>query len=311
LNPKNCGLEGRKQTQKHGIMKAQPNSIKTLLLAVVALQAFVACSNAAIVTSTANASTLANAILGGGVTLVGAPTFTGLAPGVLGPAGSAGTFTGGGVPYIFPNGIVLTTGDASIAARSSNTSTSAGRDNSRPGNANLNVLTGGVTHDATALDFDFKFNGGGGGSLFFNYVFASEEYNEYVGSQYNDAFAFFLDGVNIAKLPNNTPVTINNVNLGANSAFYRNNSPGPLATEYDGLTTLLTASATGLSAGIHHIQLVIADTADGVYDSAVFIQGGSFSDIVTAVPDSASSMLLLGLGVTAVGLLRRRVVARG
>jgi hypothetical protein len=287
-------------------MKAQPKSLTPFILALVILQPFASSLNAATVTSTASATTLANAILGGGVTLLGAPTFAGLAP--SGPsAGSAGTFTGGANPYGFDNGIVLTTGDAAIAARPSNTAPNAGRNNGLGGNANLSALSGGSTFDATSLDFDFQFNGGGGGSLFFNYVFASEEYNEFVGTGFNDVFAFFLDGVNIAKLPNNTPVTINNVNLSVNSAFYRNNSPGPYPTEYDGLTTVLTAQALGLAPGTHHIQLAIADTGDGIYDSAVFIQGGSFSDTVTSVPDSASSMLLLGIGCTVIGMIRRRL----
>ncbi len=57
-----------------------------------------------------------------------------------------------------------------------------------------------------------------GNQVRFSYVFASEEYNEYVGSEYNDLFAFFVGGTNYAVLPGtSTPVAINNVNCGSSS----------------------------------------------------------------------------------------------
>ncbi|OOP55722.1 MAG: hypothetical protein AYP45_13160 [Candidatus Brocadia carolinensis] len=61
----------------------------------------------------------------------------------------------------------------------------------------------------------------------FQYVFASEEYNEFVGAGFNDVFGFFVDGVNIALIPSTTmPVAIDNVNLSNNSAFYINYEAG-------------------------------------------------------------------------------------
>ncbi|HEX2616236.1 MAG TPA: choice-of-anchor L domain-containing protein, partial [Flavobacteriales bacterium] len=64
-------------------------------------------------------------------------------------------------------------------------------------------------------------------SLLFNYVFASEEYDSWACSQYNDAFAFFLSGPgingpfsnnakNIALVPGSDAyVSVNSVNSGA------------------------------------------------------------------------------------------------
>jgi len=249
------------------------------------------------VTTTGNANTLAENILGTGISLVGSATYTGA-------AGASGTFVNGGNIGI-SNGIILTSGSA-VGAVGPNSSSSYTVNNGTSGSALLSSLVGGqTTNDAARLSFDFTSLGG---NLFFNYVFASEEYNEYAGSSYNDVFAFFLDGQNIALLPGtSTPVTINNVNLGANQTYYRNNVSGSYDTQYDGLTTVLTASALGLTAGTHHIDIAIADVMDSSYDSGVFIQGGSFSDINPAAPvPEPGTVVLLGAGLAGLGFFRRR-----
>ena len=118
--------------------------------------------------------------------------------------------------------------------------------------------------------------------LSFQYVFASEEYNEFVGS-FNDVFAFFLDGENIALVPGTTtPVSVDNVNNFSNAEFYKDNDPSDLGTptpfrvEYDGFTVVLTAQAV-LEPGVpHHIKLALADAGDSALDSAVFLAASSF-----------------------------------
>ena len=88
------------------------------------------------------------------------------------------------------------------------------------GDADLNLLTSGVdAYDATVLQFDVtaKFNG----QLSFTYVFGSEEYNQYVASPFNDVFAFYIDGTNVATIGAD-PVSIHDVNLGQNSEIYVN-----------------------------------------------------------------------------------------
>ncbi len=230
------------------------------------------------ITVTDDASVLVSKILGPGidaynVSYTGAPI-------------AAGTFVGGLAAGIgIESGIILTTGSAASAANTDiNDATST--DNNTPGDANLNDVIGSNTFDAAVLEFDLVSTGG---NVFFNYVFASEEYNEFV-YQFNDVFAFFLDGKNIAFIPGTTtPVSVDSVNggnpLGTNAnhpAFYNNNDPsdgGPFFSfQYDGFTTVFTSEVLHLAPGTHHIKLAIADTLDHVLDSAVFIQAGTFSD---------------------------------
>jgi hypothetical protein len=246
-------------------------------------------AHAALVVNTSNdANTLVSSILGSGITLVsGSESYLGA------NLGASGTFSGGGsiggTGLGFDSGLLLTTGNAVGAIGPNNVSNYSG------------------SGAYTELAFSFTT---AGGNLFFNYVFASEEYNEYVGSQFNDSFRFLLDGTNIALIPSTTtPVSINNVNLGSNSPYYRNNAPGPFTgLQYDGLTTVLTAQALGLSAGTHTIRLIIEDVGDSSWDSGVFIQGNSFSDVQTptGVPDAASTLGLLIAGLGAVTVARRR-----
>ncbi|HEX5050181.1 MAG TPA: choice-of-anchor L domain-containing protein [Planctomycetota bacterium] len=209
----------------------------------------------------------------------------------LGVPIAAGTFSGGTGIIGFESGIILSSGNiASVPGPNDLNNTST--DNGEPGDPDLEALIP-FTGDRSVLEFDFECTGIS--TISFQYVFSSEEYNEYVNSSFNDVFGFFLNGVNIALLPGTSnPVAINNVNggnpftgVGPNSTEYINNMcgagglpPFPCAgnvdTEMDGLTVVFTATATILP-GINHIKLGIADVADRVWDSNVFIRGQSFA----------------------------------
>jgi hypothetical protein len=156
-------------------------------------------------------------------------------------------------------GLLLTTGKALYAVGPNNSigncSTSAGTcdffDNDCPGSALLNQAQDRTTYDATQFEFDIVPQGD---SLKFKYTFASEEYNEWVGSQFNDVFGFYISGpgigtdVNIALIPTTGQVvSINTINALNNQAFYYNNQ-NPLGQfiQYDGFTRNLVAKEGGL-----------------------------------------------------------------
>jgi hypothetical protein len=269
-----------------------------------------------VVTGSTDGTALANDILGPGFTLVpGSVSYVG------GSSPDGGTFQGGffsggtSAGITINSGILLTSGSVENAV-GPNDQTGATYAWGSAGDADLSALAGGATtNDANSLTFSF--DAATDGTVFFNYVFGSEEYNEYVGS-YNDVFGFFLDGSNVALLPGTTtPVSINDVNLFTNSADYINNGnaddPYPAATlaniQYDGFTVPLTVSAN-VTAGEHTIKLAIADEGDDLYDSGVFIEGGSFSTAPTptgGVPDAASTLALFGTALAGVSLLRRKL----
>jgi hypothetical protein len=250
------------------------------------------------------ADNLASAMLGAGISISNV-SYTG-------HNDAAGYFSDGGVIGM-DSGIVLSTGKMGNI-NSSNTDSTVGSEvsdlpgnNGMAGDARLTALAGNTTEDAAILSFDFAIDGGLGGNAFFQYVFGSDEYQEYVG-YYNDVFAFYVDGSNVALLPyTSTVVSINSVNAGTNSSYYVNNDsfedPGNsvnAAFEFDGYTTVLSASLIGLNGGLHHIDIAIADTGDQYFDSAVFIKGNSF-----ATPEPATAMLL-GVGLAGLAGVRAR-----
>jgi List-Bact-rpt repeat protein/Big-like domain-containing protein len=224
---------------------------------------------------------LAQSLVGPGVTISNV-TYTGAKR-------AAGTFTSSSNIIGFNSGIVLSTGSVRNTV-GPNCSTGISVDNGEPGDPDLSTLSGGATNDAAVLQFDFVPTST---SVSFQYVFASDEYPEFVG-QFNDTFAFFLNGANIALIPGtNLPVTINDVNGGSNPQFFVDNnfqSPtaAPVDTEMDGLTVVLTAQAQVTPGNTYHIKLAIADALDFALDSNVFIEAGSLSS--TALSFSPSSV---------------------
>ncbi len=242
-----------------------------------------------------------NVLLGGGLTASGI-TYTG-------SPGARGTFNGVASNIGFASGVILTTGDLNNAIGPNNMS-GASLSNLLPGDPDLNIIMSPVvSFDATILEFDFTATSD---TLKFNYVFGSEEYMEFVSSTpggINDGFGFFISGPgisgpfsggaeNIALIPGTAlPVTMFNLNLNVNSAYYFDNgdgfgsgtAPDGLSVQYDGFTVPLTATAILQCGQTYHIKLAIADGGDDQLDSGVFIEEGSFVSTGNVFMSSATS----------------------
>lgn len=216
--------------------------------------------------------------------------------------GNAAPVFGGGLN----SGLLLTTGDASNVSPSFfNNSV----DNSAPGSVlgdNLDA-SGLGTHDACYIKFLITPSCN---TLSVNYVFASEEYNTYVGS-INDVFGFVLDGpnplgpaynqTNIALIPGTSlPVSINNVNNGnnppagpcMNCAYFIDAPPGIV---YNGSTTVLTASTIVTPCQTYTMTVGIWDVSDGILDSGVFLDVNGLScSNVPAITGSVNPTTICG-----------------
>lgn len=180
-------------------------------------------------------------------------------------------------------GIILSTGVAA-EAKGPNSSISHTHEFSFPGNKTLDKIAGAATEDAAVLEFEFKPQTE---EIEFTYIFASDEYPEWVDRGYNDVFGFFISGPgitgeqNVAKLPgSNIEVTIDNVNHKRNTQFYQSNETKNTSKhkylQHDGQTTVLKANLTLQPCQWYTIKLAIADVGDAQKDSWVFIGSKSF-----------------------------------
>ena len=203
--------------------------------------------------------------------------------------GAYGTFQADGTDLGLSQGLVLTSGSA-LESIGPNDDFPTTTNNLSPGDDDLDFLSdfSPLSQDACVVELDVFI---ATEQLAFEYVFGSEEYPNFINSNFNDIFAFLISGpgivgdpgmnnqLNIAVLPDglNTPVQIGDVNHETNWEYFRNNTGGQ-SIEYNGLTSdylgvkkSLTATANVIPCNTYHLKLAIADRGDGNYDSGVFI----------------------------------------
>lgn len=261
--------------------------MKFILLLISFLGCFYTFAQLVTNTSQSPAGLVQNVLLGPGVTVSNIQ--------YNGSATSIGSFTAANTNLGIESGIIMTTGTVlnnGNGPHGPNNKEDAGVDNGAPGINLLSNLVGGTTtYNASILEFDFVPLSD---TVSFNYVFGSEEYPEFVGSEFNDVFAFFISGPgitgqqNIARLPNGSAVTINNVNAGSNSSYFVNNGDGnsspfngsPNYIQYDGFTKVLKAVSKVECGEQYHLVIAIADAADGLWDSGIFLEANSLSSKV-------------------------------
>lgn len=265
------------------------------LLLITFTFCFMSLGKAQLVTSTllTPQQLVQNVLIGTGVNASNI-TFTGA-------SNAIGSFDGSNCNVGIGSGVILTTGtvlnSTAMGAQEGpfgpNDNGGSGVDNNQPGEPLLAALAGNTSFNAAVLEFDFVPQSD---TIKFNFVFGSEEYLEFVNAGVNDAFGFFITGPdpgggnftdkNIALIPGTTiPVTIDNLNSTVNAQYYIDNGDGATSPQngsntfiqYDGLTQVLEARSPVICGSTYHIVIAISDIGDGVLDSGVFLEAGSFT----------------------------------
>jgi PKD repeat protein len=189
-------------------------------------------------------------------------------------------------------GLIIATGNVRIAEgpndnpeANETSSCSTYSDNS------LEQLATSLVYDVAVLEFDFV---PWDSVISFNYVFASEEYPEYVGEEFNDVFGFFVTGLNpdggsynntnMALVPGTGEVvSIHTVNNQYNAQYYVNNNSSAAVIQYDGFTVPLCVSFKVVPLTQYHIKLGICNVGDYYVDSGVFLEANSFQSPMSYV----------------------------
>jgi hypothetical protein len=218
-----------------------------------------------------------------------------------------GLFSGPSQLVEFDEGLVMVSGDAQVAVGMFGGAVSP----NITGDPDLLALANSSgsnpsVNNCAILEFDFVPNFE---FLTVGFVFGSMEYPSYTCSQFNDVFGFFVSGpgvsgpftndaANIAVIPyTDIPVGVNTTNSGspsgslgpqnclaanpnfvADSIYFVNNNPLiPDDIGFPGVTVTMYANIILQPGETYHIKLAVADVADHVLDSGVFLEGASFS----------------------------------
>ena len=217
---------------------------------------------------------------------------------------SFGYFNNQGGSFPFKEGIILSTWSSIYSPgpfiREPANGPKSGN-SSWTGDADLEQALGITnTSNATALEFNFTAITN---TISFNYLFASNEYQDNFPCNYSDGFAFLIKEVgttayqNLAVLPGtNTTVSSQNVHPtietfnsttgpkpgcpAVNETYFGSLNTSPTNTSpinYSGQTIVMNAQTTVVPGKTYHVKLVIADQGGYYYDSAIFIEAGSFT----------------------------------
>jgi len=173
----------------------------------------------------------------------------------------------------------------------------------------------GLLSDRTVFEFDFVPTAN---TISFKFLMASEEYTLNYPCNYADGFAFLLKPVggtytNLAIIPGTTiPIACTTVHSDkddsgnlftapcgpVNAGFFDSYDVGD--TNYNGRTSIFTASSAVISGQSYHIKMVVADSGDpsgggggGIdssFDTAIFLEAGSFDIGTVDVQDINGSL---------------------
>ena len=147
--------------------------------------------------------------------------------------------------------------------------------------------------DLVAFTVEFEADTSVKDTLYFQYVFGSEEFIEYNGDEFNDSFEFRLNGTNLATLSDGRPASINQLTRDPDRSTDSSSDPyhpdfiynpaigslegaGPASDvlKLDGYTRPLLYEAP-LKDGTNKLEIILQDVRDGELDSAAFFKGGT------------------------------------
>ncbi|TDW48658.1 gliding motility-associated-like protein [Flavobacterium sp. 270] len=225
---------------------------------------------------------------------------------------SYASFSSGGGAFPFANGVVLSTSPSKNVEGPFNKATSVGvKNESWLGDEDLNqALNISNSTQATVLEFDFVASTN---FISFNYIFASNEYQSYYPCEFTDGFAFLIKEVgspdnykNLAVLPNTTtavsaveihpkidPVTFQGIVKNGcdaiNENYFNGYNTGSSPINYAGQTKVMNAQTDVIPNKKYHLKLVIADDNTRQFNSAVFLEAGSFSSKINFGQDRTTA----------------------
>lgn len=135
---------------------------------------------------------------------------------------------------------------------------------------------GGGEFDVAHISFDASVIGTS--ILSGRFVFASEEYLEYIGVGFNDNIRIFVNGTNRALTPNGFFVNIDNINNTTEQAFFNDNETTTTSynIEADGFTDVISFTIT-LLPGTSQIKIGVADILDNSFDSWFLFEANGFT----------------------------------
>ncbi len=255
--------------------------------------------------TTVTASTLADNIAGAGVTVTAAS--------YSGANSQAGTFTSAtGYPaewLAFDSGVIFSSGStASVVGTNSSPSTTV----DAPGtgtDADFTTIGGTTSFDASSLTVQFVPTSN---RVTLQFVFGSEEYNEYVYANFNDAIGVWVNGQHVSLTPAGREMSIDTINQAAtfnpangnqirdpfpsNGVFdsaspslFVNNSTGAYTTQMDGFTVTLSLVANVTIGQVNTIKIGVADIGDAQYDTWLFVRENSLQATTIANTDFATT----------------------